>query len=93
MAEYHDGLHLEHSKGTRDQTPLHTIRTEANNGRPIKGISNTKKILETETGRPSVPTISFESDPERQDLRKKLKFFRVPEAIIDPIGVKLVTSM
>ena len=28
MTEYHDGLHLERSKGTRDQAPLHTIRTE-----------------------------------------------------------------
>ncbi len=50
MTDYHDGLHLERSKGTRDQTSLHTIRTETNSDRPIKGISSTKKILETETG-------------------------------------------
>jgi hypothetical protein len=56
MAEHLSRLHLERSKGTRDQTPLHTIRTEANSGRSIKGISGTKKILETETGRPNVPT-------------------------------------
>ena len=36
MTEYLGGLHLERSKGTRDQTPLHTIRTEANRvGHPI----------------------------------------------------------
>ena len=56
MVEYHAGLHLEHRKGTRDQVTLHTIRTETSSGRPNKGISSTNKILETETGCPSVPT-------------------------------------
>jgi hypothetical protein len=36
MTEYHGGLHLERSKGTRDQATLHTIRTETNTGRPIQ---------------------------------------------------------
>ena len=56
MDEYHGGLHLEHRKGTRDQVSLHTIRTEANNGRSNKGISITNKILESETGWTIVPT-------------------------------------
>ena len=57
MSEYHDGLHLERSKGTRDQVPLHTIGTEANRDRPNQRIStSTNKILEVETGWSSVPT-------------------------------------
>ena len=62
MTVYHDGLHLEHINGTRDQVTLHTIRTESNSGRPNKGISNTNKILEDETGCPSVPTVHQNKD-------------------------------
>ena len=58
MAVYHDGLHLERSKGTRDQVTLHTIGTEVNSGRPNQRIStSTNKILEAETGWSSVPTV------------------------------------
>ena len=44
MTEYHGGLLMELSKGTRDQAPLLTIRTETNNGSPNKGLSSTNRF-------------------------------------------------
>ena len=52
MDEYHGGLHLEHSKGTRrstrDQVSLHTIRTETNIGLKLISAGQTREsVLQT----------------------------------------------
>ena len=48
MAEYHEILYMEHSEGSRNESPPHSSRTEANKGRAKERNDRANKEAETE---------------------------------------------